>query len=132
MNRARWVPGSVFLTLLTLLFLGLNIATPVRGAPPSQRTATPKSTLVGTMPITSANAASVSQQGNLGRGNLRQVAWSPGSKLLAVTSSLGVWLYATDAFKAQPHLLKCKLGCDGLAFSPNGSILAAGGGDGVI
>ena len=79
-----------------------------------------------TEPITAANASQIRQIGRLGRGNISDLVWSPDHRLLAVASSIGLWLYDAEAPNAAPHLL----GPDSafvvsVAFAPDGRTLAA-------
>lgn len=45
-----------------------------------------------TVPITTENAARVQEIARLGRGVIRTAAWSPDGSLLAVATTLGVWV----------------------------------------
>ncbi len=61
----------------------------------------------------------------LGKGGINAMQFSPDGTLLAVGSSIGVWLY--DA-KTGKEISMFPGACQSLAFSPNGRFLANGGG----
>src|ERR1041385_1194384 len=62
--------------------------------------------------------------GQLGRGKVNAMAWSPDGKLMALAGSLGIWLYHTDNFNAIPRLLVGHAkSVVTLAFSPDGKQL---------
>ena len=74
--------------------------------------------------ITEENASSVNLLGQLGRGSIRSVVYSPDGKIFAVGSSLGIYFYDSASF----HFLGSIATIDGvssLAFSPNGQVIAA-------
>lgn len=64
----------------------------------------------------------------LGKGEISQIVYSPEGSRLAVASSIGIWLYdgsdgvELDLFTGHSHKLYA------IAFSPNGDLLASGGG----
>lgn len=65
----------------------------------------------------------------LGKGTIRQIAYSPDGKLLAVAGSVGIWLYNADSL-TEVGLLEGAV--NSMAFSPDSKILTSGGGDGTI
>ncbi len=64
----------------------------------------------------------------LGKGGIRAMQFSPDGTLLAIGSTIGVWLY--DA-KTGKELSMFPGACQSLAFSPDGQFLANGGSGGV-
>jgi len=68
----------------------------------------------------------------LGKGTVRQVAYSPDGKLLAVAGGIGIWLYDANnlneigLLEGYANLMYC------IAFSPDGKMLASGSIDGTI
>src|SRR5215210_5800435 len=57
-------------------------------------------------PITAQTAAEVRSLARLGRGTLNELAWSPNGKIVAIASSIGIWLYQAGNFEATPLLLE--------------------------
>src|SRR5690349_24182383 len=69
----------------------------------------------------------------LGRGWITNVAWSPDQITLAVSSSIGVWLYNPAALKDPPHLLSAQDDIvSSAAYSPDGRLMASGSWDNTI
>jgi len=67
----------------------------------------------------------------LGRGSTNEVAYSPDGQILAVASSLGVWLY----YVARPdygRLLLHRSSVNSVSWSPNGSQVASGSSDNTV
>lgn len=64
----------------------------------------------------------------LGKGMISDVQFSPEGGLLAVATSIGVWLYDTQNYD-EVALLKTTSAMETIAFSPDGSILASAGRD---
>lgn len=85
-------------------------------------------TLAQSTVITVDNAADVTQIMRLGRGQAQAVDFSPNGDMIAVASSIGVWLYSADAVDtvAEPPLLVTVNPVNAVAFSPDGSLVAAG------
>jgi WD40 repeat protein len=78
--------------------------------------------------ITPENAAQISEIARLGDGKIQQEVWSPDGQTLALSSSIGVWLYGTTApyeadSETPPRLLDVK---GSVVFSPDSKLLAAG------
>jgi WD40 repeat protein len=83
--------------------------------------------------ITAANAHQLKPLRHIGRGTVQALAWSPDGETLALASSIGVWLYASDDLNAEPRLLGGNRAIlNNLAFSPDGKLVAAGSEDGTI
>ncbi len=76
--------------------------------------------------ITSSNGQQVVEKIRLGRGSAEHVAYSPDGQMLAVASSVGVWLYQASALDTgtEPPLIPTPAAAEALAFSPDGSTLA--------
>lgn len=96
---------------IIVLMLGLSIS--IAGA---QTTGTP---------ITVENAADLTELAVFGRGTGYELTWSPNSNWLAVGTTIGVWLYDGTDFTAEPVHLPTPLTISALAFSSDGSQLAA-------
>ncbi|MEP7287205.1 MAG: WD40 repeat domain-containing protein [Chloroflexota bacterium] len=73
------------------------------------------------------NIAQLETLAVLGQGSLTDVAWSSDGKLIAASSSLGVWVYDAQRFSQKPLLLQGQPSAYFMkvAFSPDGSLLAA-------
>ena len=70
------------------------------------------------------------QLGYLGQGPIGQVAWSPDGRSLAVAYSRGVSLYDAETLE-QVRFWETYTPVPNLAFSPDGTLVAAGAGDQV-
>ena len=68
----------------------------------------------------------------LGKGRIYDLKHSPNGNLIAVASSIGVWIYDAHSGKEIRVLQKHTDWVSSLAFSPNGKILASGSQDGTI
>ena len=67
----------------------------------------------------------------LGKGSIYDIKHSPNGDLIAVASSIGVWLYDADSGKEIRLLQKHTDWVSSLAFSSNGKMLASYGPDGI-
>ncbi len=65
----------------------------------------------------------------LGKGSIRDLKHSPNGDLIAVATSIGVWIYDADSGKEIRLLRKHIYPVNSLAFSPNGKLLASGSDD---
>lgn len=75
--------------------------------------------------ITPENAAEVTQIAQWGKGTAEQVAYAPNGRLLAVASSLGIYLY--DAQKGtEINFIPTDVWIQSVVFSPDSTMLAAG------
>ena len=63
----------------------------------------------------------------LGKGGIRGIAYSPDGNLLAVGSSIGVWIYDVHTGSELALLTGHTREVESIAFSPDGTILASGG-----
>lgn len=83
--------------------------------------------------ITTSNANQLTQLMRLGRGKPIDVAYSPDASMIAVASTVGIWLYSADALDTpqEPPLLITEEPVDSVAFSPDGATLVSGGDDGL-
>ena len=68
----------------------------------------------------------------LGKGQLLGVHFSPDGKLLAVTSSVGIWLYDADTYFEIGLLTGHAGGVISVSFSPDGKLLASGSWDDTV
>ena len=64
----------------------------------------------------------------LGKGVIYQIQFSPDNTILTVASSIGVRVYDTNSYKEIALLTEHTDVVTSLAFSPDGRILASGGG----
>lgn len=84
-------------------------------------------------PINILNVNKLSQIAQFGNGTLEGVAWSPDGRLLAFTSSIGVWIYPADDLAASGYLFESQTDdVLSIAFSRDSNIIAAGHRDGTI
>jgi WD40 repeat protein len=76
--------------------------------------------------ITPENGTQVVELIRLGRGSTEHTAYSPDGQILAVASTVGVWLYQPAALDTpdEPALLPTPKVAEAMAFSPDGSTLA--------
>jgi WD40 repeat protein len=89
----------------------------------------PTSTLAGLLPgslsmITSGNANQVSQLTRWGKGFVNSVSWSPNGEILAVASSIGIYLYETESLQ-EIGFIETNAYVYQAVFSPDGSLLAS-------
>ena len=68
----------------------------------------------------------------LGKCNINELAYSPDGKLLAVASSIGVWLYDAQTYQERAVLTGHTDGVLSVAFSPDGQTLASGSRDDTV
>ena len=68
----------------------------------------------------------------LGKGSLNEIRYSPDGTRLAVATSIGIWLYDTKTYQETALLTGHADMVLSIAFSPDGSVLAGGGGDGTV
>ena len=67
----------------------------------------------------------------LGKGTIRDIAFSPVGQYLAVASGIGVWMYEVATSRAL-MLMPTASGVSSVSFSPDGSTLASGSWDGTV
>ena len=68
----------------------------------------------------------------LGKGSISEIVYSPDGALLAVVSSIGVWLYETNTYQESTLLTGHTDSVYSVAFSPDGNTLASGSFDGTL
>ncbi len=81
--------------------------------------------------IAPGNAADVIELERWGRGILLDVAWSPDGDLIAVATSLGIYVYAADSL-GEELFINTGGYVYSVAFSPNGEQLASSGMNGDL
>jgi WD40 repeat protein len=82
-------------------------------------------------PLGPENAARVAQLARWGKGWVAEIAFSPDGRLLAVASSIGVYLYAAADLR-EVRFLPTDLPVRSVAFSPDGRALASASWDNTI
>lgn len=113
---------------LAAVFGWFNIGGRVAATPAATRTPTSAPSLLSISP---ENASRVTQLARWGKGTVTQVAYSPDGRLLAVASSLGVYLYDAETLE-EVRFIECDAWVYSVAFSPDGATLASGSGDGTV
>lgn len=102
--------------------------------PPTQ---TPGPAMAGTpvpQPVASIspdNAGRLVELARWGKGHVEHIAYSSDGRLLAVASSIGVYLYDAQTL-AQVRFIETPSGVWSAAFSPDGRMLASGSWDGTV
>lgn len=72
-------------------------------------------------PITPHNVDQVVEFAMIGRGYVHSIAYSPDGLSFAVSSSVGIWIYDTADWMAEPRLLPTPISTLGeIVFTPNG------------
>lgn len=108
------------------LFLLINFSLADK-LPPSIHTGTSKrafsseETVIG-----AANADRVEELAMLGRGKITGIKWSPNGENLAVSTSVGVWLYDSKDLQANPVWMPSEYPVASLNFSPNSNLIIYG------
>jgi hypothetical protein len=93
---------------------------------------TSKINLISTpIPISAQKAHQTVQLARWGKGTVNWLASSPDGRLLAVASSLGIYLYDANNL-TDVRFIETNAWVFNVVFSPDGTILAAGLGDGTI
>jgi len=82
--------------------------------------------------LTPANSTTVREVKRFGRGSARDVAFLPDGSMMAVASSVGVWLYDTADLLAEPRFIQSNYTPTALALAPNGRTIALGDSRGVV
>ena len=86
---------------------------------------------VGLQSITAANAASLELVARWGRGTIEEIVWSPDGEMVAIAGSIGVHLYDAQTFETLAYF-ETGVWAYAVAFSPDGTLLAAGLEDATI
>ncbi len=94
-------------------------------------TATPVSHRQDIAVISPENAGRVIQLARWGKGRVNEVAYSPDGRLLAVASSLGIYLYDAEGLE-EVRFIETAAWVNSIAFSPDGEMLASGARDGTV
>lgn len=83
-------------------------------------------------PITRDNLGCLRTLAYINRGFPTDATFSPNGRLLALSTSIGIWLYDTTNFSAPPILLESPSYINSIAFSPNSQVVAAATVDGRV
>ena len=67
-----------------------------------------------------------------GKGSIHEITYSPDNSLLAVASSIGIWLYDADTLQEHALLTGHTDRVYSVAFSPDGKTIASGSQDNTI
>jgi len=81
--------------------------------------------------ISPQNAEQVVELARLGKGWINKIAYSPDGNLLAVASSVGVYLYDAGTLN-EIRFIDTGARVNSVAFSPDGELLTSGSGDGTV
>ncbi|MXY26967.1 hypothetical protein F4Y59_02255 [Candidatus Poribacteria bacterium] len=68
----------------------------------------------------------------LGKGDINEITYSPDGTLLAVASSIGIWIYDTQTGEEVALFVGHTESVASVAFSPDGNTLASGSWDGTV
>ena len=68
----------------------------------------------------------------LGKGSIRQIAYSPNGKYLAVAGSVGIWIYDMTTYQEVKLLTEFNSGVSSVVFSPDGNRIISGNEDGTV
>ena len=121
---ARWAVAGWAAALGKTVVSGHPVSPPAPLTPP---VVTP---LWPMHPIGIANASRVTQLTRWGTGSW-QVAFSPDGRLLAVATSIGLYLYDIPAL-SEVRLIATDTALVSVAFAPDGRLLASGSRDGTV
>ena len=87
--------------------------------------------LLGSTVLNSFNSGLVEQLARLGKGTVEEVAYSPDGSLIAIGSSIGVFLYNSDTLVEMSYFAEdISINC--IAWSPDGQTLASGSNDNEV
>jgi WD40 repeat protein len=81
--------------------------------------------------ISTENAGDLVELARWGKGIIMAITYSPDGTLLAIASSIGIYLYDAKTF-AETHFISTNSMIHSLVFSPNGAILASGSYENLI
>lgn len=68
----------------------------------------------------------------LGKGEVKNVAYSPDGNVIAVASGIGIWLYDLQTYQELSLLQEHTGSIYSVIFSPDGQTLASGSADGTV
>jgi len=81
--------------------------------------------------ITSQNTDQIAQLSSWGKGTINEVIYAPHGKMMAVASSLGIYIYDENTF-SQINFIETGTWVSSIAFSPDGATLISGSRDKTI
>ncbi len=61
----------------------------------------------------------------LGKGRINDMQYSPDGSILAVATTIGIWIYDTETYQERSFLTNNKGGIERILFSPNGTIFVS-------
>ncbi len=82
--------------------------------------------------ITRDNAAQLVETLRIGKGSVYYAQWSPRGDLFVVRTTIGLWIYHPDDFKAEPRFIEASLSNFAYAFSPEGRYLIVSASQGAL
>ncbi len=137
-------PEATAQALARLWVAQTALAAPISTHTPAPATDTPVPTPTPSLPVLSGtpfprpaapispdNADRVTQLARWGRGTVSRVAYSPDGALLAVASSLGIYLYDAGTLE-EVRFIETGTWINSVAFSPDGATVASGSRDGTV
>lgn len=93
-------------------------------APQEEQSALINGAQKSTKTITSSNVTKLAEIGIIGKGKIEEVIWSPDGTLIAVNSTLGVFLFDSSTLQEKKFYSKDSYSMETIAFSPDNKYLA--------
>src|SRR5690606_23451862 len=82
--------------------------------------------------LSPANAVRLGESVRFGKGGVRDIAFSPGGRALAIASNTGVYIYNTTDFDQSPRAIRTSYTPTALAYSPDNLTLAVSDSHGLV